>query len=250
MKPFRRLLADIRRGENLDLYLAASTAIVVVALSVVGLDTTPWINSITLAVLAVMALSSLQGRHQVGDLIGRLAKTSDDLFLDEFPPDFKADLEASRDLLVTGVSLAAAMTNYYALLKTKAQRGDRIRALLVHPEGVAREIAAARSPWDEGLQSKIESSLEALSRIRDLAPDNVEIRTIRYPLSYSGFLMNLGPSSSQGILYVEYYPYKSPFSCVPKHVIRQASNKWFGVYVAEILDLWEDSEPFQYLGSH
>ena len=59
MKLLNRIWQDVRRGENIDLYLTISIAIILSLLNILNLANPILVESVTLAVLGLLAVTSL-----------------------------------------------------------------------------------------------------------------------------------------------------------------------------------------------
>src|SRR5207253_205433 len=66
--PLARVRADLSRGENLELYLTAASALVVGVLGIFDVVGGKAVGAATLAILALLAVSSLGSRHQLDDM--------------------------------------------------------------------------------------------------------------------------------------------------------------------------------------
>ena len=187
MKALRRIWDDLRKGENIDLYLTIAAAVAFVALNLAGVASTALLAPLTLAVLALLAVTSLGNRHRMDELLAQREQSLDDFFLEEFPPSYKTDLEAAEELWLVGVSLHRTVTANYALFERKLQQGHRLRVLLVHPDGAGLEMAVARGYTRRDVEKKrqeIRYVLDLLCDLRQGAPGRVEVRTIQHPLAY------------------------------------------------------------------
>lgn len=65
MQMLRRIWEDVRRGENIDLYLTVGVAIVLALLNVLGFAPQSLIAPVTLAVLGLLAINSLVNRRKI-----------------------------------------------------------------------------------------------------------------------------------------------------------------------------------------
>ena len=65
MKIIRRFLSDIRRGENLDLYFFVVAALALAILNGLGLASAKLVESVTLALLGLLAAHSLGIRERL-----------------------------------------------------------------------------------------------------------------------------------------------------------------------------------------
>jgi hypothetical protein len=246
MNFFQRIWTDIRKGDNIDLYLTVLIALVLVILNIFGVALQGWLSSMTLAVLGLLAISMLGNRHRVEEVLKKLSQTPDSVFLDEFPSSLRNDIESSTSLLLAGVTLGRTTKTYYSLFERKLQRGENIRILLVNPDGGAIEMADSRAYWSidtERLRVEIRGRLADLCHLKKIAPERIEIRTIQYPLSYGATLVN--PDSSPSILYIEHYPYKVERESIPKYILRSQDGYWYNFFKAEILKLWETATEWE-----
>src|SRR5574341_1403896 len=105
MRLFNRIWKDIRRGENIDLFLTIVVAISLVALNVIGFATDKLIAPITLAVLGMLAITMLGNRYRIEELLQRNMQTNESFFLEEFPMTLITDFESATELWLVGVSL-------------------------------------------------------------------------------------------------------------------------------------------------
>ena len=103
MKAFKHFWSDIRQGNNIDLYLAAPTAFVVVALSFLGIANDSIILSVLLAISGVLTISALYNRHAISEL--KTNPSVNNIFLEEFPPELNRQVEAASRLMADGRSV-------------------------------------------------------------------------------------------------------------------------------------------------
>jgi hypothetical protein len=61
----KRVWEDIRQGESIDVYVSVVLAIVLAILSVIDIVPADWIASVTLAVLALLAVAILGNRYKL-----------------------------------------------------------------------------------------------------------------------------------------------------------------------------------------
>ena len=83
LKSLKRIWNDVRSGENLDVYLTITVALVLSILNILGVTLSDKLPAITLAVLALLAIASLVSRHRIEDLTTNLASMRD-IFVDKF----------------------------------------------------------------------------------------------------------------------------------------------------------------------
>ncbi|MGB3219951.1 MAG: hypothetical protein WBD79_21340 [Anaerolineae bacterium] len=239
MLTLRRIWNDLRKGENVDLYLTIAAAVAFVVLNLVGVAPTTLLAPLTLAVLALLAITSLGNRHRMDELLQQRERSLDDFFREEFPPSYKSDLETAEELWLVGVSLHRTVTSNYPLLERKLQRGHRLRVLLVHPDGAGLEMAVARGYTRRDLEKKRQEILYVLDLLCDLrqaAPGRVEVRTIQHPLAYGALAAN--PDTGAGVLYLEHYCFRVTTESMPRYLLRVQDGRWYDFFKTELKALW------------
>lgn len=239
MKALRRIWDDLRKGENIDLYLTIAAALAFVALNLAGVASTALLAPLTLAVLALLAVTSLGNRHRMDELLAQREQSLDDFFLEAFPPSYKTDLEAAEELWLVGVSLHRTVTANYALFERKLQQGHRLRVLLVHPDGAGLEMAVARGYTRRDVEKKrqeIRYVLDLLCDLRQGAPGRVEVRTIQHPLAYGALAAN--PDNGRGVLYLEHYCFRVATESMPRYQVRVRDGHWYDFFKSELQALW------------
>ncbi len=244
MKALRRIWNDIRRGENIDLYLTVTLAFAVGILGLLGTAPQAWVASITLAGLGVLAVAALRSEHRFEELSQRLEHMGETVFLDEFPATLKDDLLRADEAWLVGVSLTRTIKTYYPDIESKLRAGQRVRVLLVHPEGPAAEMADGRVYGRSNLErmrAEIRATLGDLSELRQFAAEKkMEIRVIQTPLTYGAIATN--PDNPTGKLYLEHYSFKMPAGAKPKFVLQAGRDAWYTFFRDELHALWEHGE--------
>lgn len=239
MKTLRRIWDDLRKGENVDLYLTIVAAVALVVLNLAGVAPATLMAPLTLAVLALLAVTSLGNRYRMDELLAQREQSLDDFFQEHIPPSYQTDLEAAEEVWLVGVSLHRTVTGNYALFERKLQQGHRLRVLLVHPDGAGLEMAVARGYTRRDLEKKrqdIGYVLDMLCDLKQAAPGRVEIRTIQHPLAYGALAVN--PDSSRGALYLEHYCFRVSTDSMPRYELRVADGHWYDFFKSEIQALW------------
>ena len=239
MNTLSRIWSDIRNFDNLDQYLTVALALGLSVLSLFGVGT-QYVDSVTLAVLGLLALSAVASRHRIDDLQRNLAGTATALFVEEFPEDLKKNLEEAQEVWLVGVSLHRTINFNYDKLERKLKQGHKLKVMMVHPEGPGVEMAASRNyirKDSAATAAHIRENLQLLCHLHSTAPGCIEIRTIQNPLSYGAIATN--PNSVRGCLYLEHYTFGvSPLS-LPRYVIRAGDGQWYDFFKREILAMWE-----------
>jgi len=221
MKFLSRIWIDVRRGENVELYITALIAIGLVILNLFGIVPQTFIEPLILTVLALLAISNLGNRYQMEEVKAKLSQSTETFFLEKYPPTLERDIERASELWLVSVSLTFVTRAYYSRIEQILKKGSIVRILLVHPEGPAVEMAESRAygrPNVERARREILGSLDDYCSLKATNGDRLEIRTIRNPLGHSIIAVN--PDTSSGILYIQNYPFKTAGGAMPVYVIR------------------------------
>jgi len=226
----QRIWGDVQQGENIDLYITVFLAILLVLLNLLGIVPDTLLTPLTLAVLGLLALAMVGNRYQFEDLVRRVTQNSTTLFQAEVAATFESDLQNATEIWLTGVSLNRTVKSHYGLLEKLLRQGVQIRVLLVDPgcdESIAmvtqREYRDRVS--EDRIRSTIHDTLEDLCSLREIAPDHLNLRVIRFPISFGAIATD--PHTSMGTLYLEHYSYKMAGGSVPKFTLATEDRQWY-----------------------
>jgi hypothetical protein len=239
----KHIREDIRRGENIDLFVTVIVATGLVVLNLIGVAPQTWIAPLNLAILGLLAIAMLGNRYKVEEVLKNLNQESSSLFQEKFSSELESNFEKSKELWLVGITLGRTIKTYYSLLERKLARGDHVRVLLVDPNGVGCEMAEMRvygRPNVERNRAEIRGNLGDFCDLAKVTPDKLEIRTINYPLGFGGFAID--PDTASGILYLEHYPFKTAGGSMPKFVLRARDGRWYDFFKEEMRTLWENGE--------
>jgi hypothetical protein len=239
MRVLRRIWDDIRSGENIDLYITVIVAIGLAILNIVGIAPQTYLAPITLAVLGLLAITSLGNRYRIEELLQKQAQSIDNFYVEEYPLSFKNDFEAAEELWLIGVSLRRTVQANYPKIEQKLRQGHIIKVLLVHPEGAGLEIAVSRNYARREVEPKsneIRFNLQLLCDLRKISPNKLEVRTIQYPLAYGVTAVN--PDTASGVLYLEHYCFRTASDSLPRFVLRAKDGRWYDFFKSEIRAMW------------
>lgn len=239
MQALRRIWDDLRSGENIDLYITVIVAVGLAILNLVGVAPQTYLAPITLAVLGLLAITSLGNRYRIEELLQRQTQSIDSFYMEEYPSSFKDDFEAAEELWLVGVSLRRTVQVNYPMIEQKLRQGHTIKVLLVHPEGAGIEMAVARNYARREMEPKsneIRFNLQLLCDLRKISPDKLEVRTIQHPLAYGVTAVN--PDIASGVLYLEHYCFRVASDSLPRFVLRAKDGRWYDFFKNEIRALW------------
>lgn len=247
MEMLQRIWEDIRRGENIDLYVTVTVAIALAALNIAGIAPQAWIAPLNLAVLALLAVATLGNRHRFEGILKQMTRNTGSVLLRNFPADTcYRNVKESKELWLVGISLSSTLEALYPLFESKLRRGDSIRVLVVNPDGAACAMAAMRNYARtdvERQRAEIRATLKDLCELQKVAPDRLEIRTIEYPLTFGVYAVD--PEEASGVLYLKHYAFKMPGRARPGLVLRPRDEHWYDHFRSEIRFLWESAMPWQ-----
>jgi len=172
-----------------------------------------------------------------------------ELLLTEFPDDLARDMDKSRELTILGVSLRRTLHLHYSRFQEKLQSGDTIRILLVNPDSAACAITAMReytpmTPDDQ--RAAIRRSLSVLYELSQGTGGNLEIRLADHPLTFGAIVGD--PATSQGVLYLWHYAFKTRTANRPKVVLHPADGYWYELFKEEITSIWDSAVPWHPAG--
>lgn len=239
MEFFRRIVSDIRKGENIDLYFFAFAALTLAILNGLGLASKTLVESVTLALLGLLAAYSLGIRDRLSNISSKLTGTNN-LLYEELPSDLRDTvISNSKELFIIGISLSRTVATFYSQLEKKLKDGQKIKILVVDPNGEAAKLLPQRiyrPITNQRLSDKISDTLLLACSLYSKAPDQIEIRTIDFPIPFGCFASNI--ELSDGSIYVEYYSYKTTRDLPCVVVSSRKDPHWYSVYKTEILNLW------------
>jgi hypothetical protein len=239
MDLWRRLLGDLRHGENIDAYVTVVAAIVLSGLSIVNIGPPGGLSGVILAVLALLAIGTLVTRHR----LEALARDTDKSSLPQFPvgygPDYESALFGDGDIYLQGVSLNGTITWIIHALERRLRLGFSVRVLLINPTAAAIYLAEDRMgvPADyKRREFQTNSSLSHLGRLANEIGGRLEIRLTDQELSFGASAIQVG--TSQAVIYLQYYAYSGDRHELPL-VIKPSDGQWYDFHLMQAEALWE-----------
>jgi hypothetical protein len=240
MSAFDKLLADLRKGENIDLYVSVVAGFVLAVLNLFGLAAT-WLSSIILAILAILAASTVRTRHNQDTVLDKLSQTSDKVMLQSDPPELIHSLETASDIFLIGAHLSDYIQRNYSVFNEKLKHGATFRVLIYPPDGAACKMTAMRfagAPPVGQENARIQYSLNTLGLLRQQYPDRIKIRTLDFLLSYNYYLFDV--NSPQGVAVLDRYTFRTAGGNLkPRLIYTKSDARWFDLVVRETEQLWE-----------
>jgi hypothetical protein len=159
-------------------------------------------------------------------------------FDDEFGPELDAAVESTANLFATGVAHNVFVNAAYRKLDKKLRAGDRVRFVLVDPDSMAVELAAARYHavrTPERVRERILHTLQVLAELRKTTAGDLSVRLTSHPVSTSTFITDIA-------LFAHYQTYKDPG--MPRFVL-QPGDAGYDAFLGEAEALWDNAKPYE-----
>jgi hypothetical protein len=237
----RRIAADLRRGENIDVYVTIVVALVIAVLNLIGLVPSSNLTSLVLAVLGLLAIGGLATRSRLDQLRDAIVQSGP--MRTEFPDSFAADLAKSGELWLVGVSRRSFINTYFHQLADRLRAGHEVRVLLVRPGSAGAQLAEGRWPTKlPGVMDRsIEASLAVLAGLHASAGGRLHVRLTEQELSFGAVYTN--PNTSSARLYLEYYAYKTRVDTQLRMMLSRRDGAWLDHFREQLDELWADATP-------
>lgn len=243
MTAWGRLRQDLQARRNLDVYATIGVALGTSLLAAFDVAPADKIMAAVLAVLAVLAFSTLATRTVVEDL-ARAGAGGGIRFLSDFPDDLKEQRERSSDFYLAGVSLSRTLESSYRAFEHTLSAGGRIRILLTDPDADEAAVTAQNRttrPRPDEIRDEIRQSLRLLDRLQRETGGRLEVRTTRTALKFG---MNyLNPRKTNALLCLQLYSFDLAGESRPIFALTLADGPWFETFSEQAERLWDASQP-------
>lgn len=245
MKILQNIWRDIRRGENIDLYITVGIAIGLVVLNILGVTTDKFVAPVTLSVLGLLAITSLGTRHFIKEKLDSFQEKSSGLVSRSALPPLEERGRDSKEIVIVGTTLYSALIPNLDFFEAKMKQGCKLRFLLLDPESPAVETLALISKVPNQ-KANIEQSLQALIELIALnktTKGNCEVRLSSAFLSFG--MAGFDTEKDAGYINIQLYSYKT-LGEIPNIILkRQDDPKWFDYFKKQFELLWTDSKDFE-----
>lgn len=246
MKILKVLWNDIKQGENIDSYVAIFVAITLSVVSLFGIASQSLLVSITLAVLALLAITNLGSRHRLDAVLNR---NRSEFFIKEFPGNIVDDMRKAKELWLFGYNLTRTIVTHMKLIDEKVERGEKVKILLLDPKGAALTYANRTlyySVADEQHRLWIENTLNNLNKVAQTNKSSIEARIIDFPLPWHANAMDI--MTPNGKIYLRVYEYRVKTEG-PKIALTVKDEYWYKYYRDQMLAFWNDAKPIELNGT-
>ena len=240
----RRVLSELRRGENLDTYATIAVAVVLAVLNLVGAVPSSKLSGVLLAVLALLAVGTLATRAKLDVLASQRQDGTSPPLLTEFPASYESHLAGPGDIYLAGISLTTVIPEHLHNLESRLRAGAQVRVLLVNPGTPAAELAERRMaiPPDSGRRDlQINGTLTHLRWLADTTHGHLDIRLTDQELPIGWVFIE--PTTSKSTLYLQYYAFRTRHRATMRMVLRPSDAHWYDTYREQLEEYWSDAEP-------
>lgn len=244
MKSYKERLKGYLTND-LDLVILVGAAILLTVLGILGMKD-DFLNPAIVALLGALAFSQLKSRDQVADVTATWHRSRTDLFLWNFPPEYK---EAQRTVSHSYFFAGTTMNRTLPLMKDniiRILRNDgRVRILLPDPNSKPlMEMIARTRPTRcaDMIQKDIEYALASAKALRLPEKGQLEIRTVQFLPGIGINAMDLKHPSESIMVQVYEFAHNEQSERAPIFYLTAADGKWFSHFAAQIERLWDSGE--------
>jgi hypothetical protein len=242
MKKFlNRMWKDFQSGENIDLYITVAGSIIIATLNMVNLVPSSWVTPLTVSILALISFGILGNRYRIETILEK-TNARNDILLTEFSTDYLNDMYKAKELTLLGVDLGTTMKKNYAQFLDKLEKGDTLNIIFVDPDSPACPMAAMNHFEPMTVDDKRNTILRSLNICRQLKQETggkLQVRLLNYMPAFAATLID--PQTSESVIYLKYYRFKSPDGNGPRLVFYPNDGYWYESIKKEIARIWANS---------
>jgi len=250
MRIFRQILEDIKRGENIDLFITVTLVAIIAVLDVLSIASTGLVASVTLATLGLIALGLLVTRYKIENIyhthdVVNTVKLSTKIFSSL---DIDLANERTKEIWMLGLVLRGTIYRHFYDFNRNVAQGTRIRAMITNWNKVDMNTTVkrlSRGVTTERFRTGYEEAIDRLriinQSVKDL--DGVKLKLLEFVPSFSLYIFP--KTEDGGIIYVEMYCFKSSDGSIPKFRVTERENPiWYKHFLSQFELMWQDAEEF------
>lgn len=231
---FKRVLADVTAGRNIEAYVVTALAVVLAVIGVVD-DVVP--DSLKfaaiLAALALLVFRTTTPENRLVDL--------DAVLLDRqsYGP-FREFIQGAQTLWVYGPSAVNVLRSAPDIRRELLDRGGTLRVLIQDPDSpLGMDVLAQQLDKFYDLADDIKTALRTLDNMQRQSPGAVEYGVVPYSPGFS--LLIVDPDGRDGRLVVEFYGYENAEIIDRMHIriVRGQSQHWFEYWASQYELMWQ-----------
>ena len=247
---WNRFLSDIKRGENIDLYVILILATVVAVLgSIFPQIPLAILSAVILATLGVLAYSTLATRRLLSELSQGIAlhvpQARTPLLDRSTFGSFRESLKGVSTIWLYGPSLVEMLTNHKEDLREKIQHGGHVKVLIFNPSSknlaiLANNLGLRQREIESDIKNAIEKCIDLIQG--GLGNGRFEACQTEMIPGYSLVIFN--PSEHNGQMSVEFIGYHTNINERPHVELETARDgRWFTFYRDQFDELWKSATP-------
>jgi hypothetical protein len=251
-KWLKTITGDIKRGENIDVYIMFFAALAFALLGFIGKISSDILSAGILGTLGVLAISTLTTRHTIQELSAALRnfRQSGGACLEDrsaFIP-FRDFISDKQTVWMFGPSLIGVFPPNSDFLQDKIRSGSEIRLLLFNPESqYAPNLAAILGVRPQRLVTDINSTLEIAREMAHfgLGSGKLEVRFTEIVPGYSMIITD--PEREYSQMVVEFNGHNTHMRNLPHVTLDATENRrWYAVYMEQFQALWDGAKVFDF----
>lgn len=232
--------------QNIDVYILIAFGALFSALGFLGVAGPEILGSVTLGLLAVLAISQIRSRFQVEDVAKTWHRARTEILETDFPEEYKeAQKSVSKNYFYTGETMMRTISHMRNQFPRIFSNGGSVKILLPNPNNdqLMEAIAKTRSDREaSSLKYDIENSFRVAKDFRTGSNDiQLRITNVMPHMGINGLDVG-GPS---GKIMVQMYEYKSSApERGPIFLLEDNDDEWFKRFSEQTDRLWEDGEDY------
>lgn len=205
----------------------------------------PLLQSITIALLGVLAFSQLNSRAQIDAVARGWNRNRTDLLLKDFPPEYtKAQKEVAASYFFAGLTMSRTLPLMEPHIDRVLKNDGSVQILLPNPENAPlMSMIAKMRPYKDPqtIKAEISNSIQKANGLRNKG--NLEVRTVDYLPGLSFNVMDA--DRPQASLMVQVYEFGADrrAESAPIVFLTPSDGEWFEHFKAQASRLWETGSP-------
>ncbi len=237
---------EIKNGQNIDIYLTLIVCFILLWLDILNLTSQETVSSGILAVLLLLAFSTLNSRQINGDLQQvihdmQVAQTSIGFFHEWNDATFNQYLISAKEINMLSISPYEFMTYNAEKLKELIKQGTTLKIIMLNPDGdsvkAASHIFYGAAQKDDYIPNQIRMTLQELQEIaNDSVKSKIQVRLIDFVPPY---VITQIVNQNNSTIFVTINGINQPFSSRPSFRLqRNSDGKWFDFYQKSFENSW------------
>lgn len=257
-KIYDHIKADIRNGENLDIYVSIPVAVTIAILGLLKVASFGVLSAAILMVLSLLSASFLIIRKsaadtkeayiglsdQIRDLQGSIDPASvSDMFRRGYP-DMSKDFEEASSILVLGTILVSTINVYLDKFEKAIRRGCDVRFITSSTESnVLDTLLFCNYKMDDkdAIASMIQYHTQKLYALNKEEGSKIEVRALPYIPPFG--LVVTKNDDGTGRIYVKLFSFRTVPGQYPTIAVNSNDVGWFSFFSEQYEEFWDAAIP-------